>query len=387
MAKKKLLMVAFMVFIPAFVAARDTLWTVVGAGPAGIAVVGLLIDLGIDAKSITWIDPEFNVGRLGNYYYNVPGNAHTKMYIDFLQACRSFQQCAPTAIDELKKLDLMTAYPLHVIIDPLRDITECFKRQVVPVQGKINALHFENNRWHIGIDAGAHSLTISSYYVALATGSHPIEYDYPCQQVIPLDLALDKDLLAKQVRPEDTVALVGSAHSAILILRFLSELPVGRIINFYKKPIVYTADMGTWIQNQEAGLKGSTAQWAKNVLEKNPPVNILRIFNTAEALDAWLPICNKIIYAVGFERNDLPPINGSQELIYDDISGVIAPRLFGIGIAFPEKFTYPDGNIEHRVGLKFFMEYAQRVVPQWIVSRRAATRLASFDSLFDINLL
>lgn len=34
-------------------------WTVVGVGPAGIATVGKLIDLGVDPSCIVWIDPHF----------------------------------------------------------------------------------------------------------------------------------------------------------------------------------------------------------------------------------------------------------------------------------------------------------------------------------------
>lgn len=31
-------------------------WAVIGAGPAGIATVGLLLDNNVDAKDILWID-------------------------------------------------------------------------------------------------------------------------------------------------------------------------------------------------------------------------------------------------------------------------------------------------------------------------------------------
>ena len=36
-------------------------WLIVGAGPAGIATAGVLIDLGIDPHTMVWLDPEFNV--------------------------------------------------------------------------------------------------------------------------------------------------------------------------------------------------------------------------------------------------------------------------------------------------------------------------------------
>lgn len=371
---------------------QNNTWVVVGAGPAGIAVIGLLLDLGIDRGSIVWVDPEFDVGRLGQYYETVPGNAPTKMYVDFLTACHVFGECAPTVIDELKAMDQQAAYPLNVIVRPLRIITKGLLERVGSVKGTLSSLHFSNDLWHIGIEGAADKqlLGLQARFVVLATGSHPKDLNYQNKSKIPLDMALNKSILASQIKSNDVIGVVGSAHSAILILKYLSELPVRYIVNFYLKPIVYAVDMGGWVQNQNAGLKGTTAEWAKNVLEKNRPKNLIRLKNTPQILRKWLPLCTKMIYAAGFERNPLPPINGTTELIYDDISGVIGPRLFGIGIAFPEKYNYPDGNVEYRVGLKFFMEYAQRVVPEWMACKgleQIITRFSTMESLFMIDVL
>ena len=83
----------------------DAEWAIIGAGPAGIIVVGLLLDLGTDPKSIIWVDPEFNVGRMGKYYSTVPGNAKTKIYIEFLQSCQTFQEANSPAAAKLFELD------------------------------------------------------------------------------------------------------------------------------------------------------------------------------------------------------------------------------------------------------------------------------------------
>ena len=34
----------------------DAEWAIIGAGPAGIIVIGLLLDMGTDPKSIVWVD-------------------------------------------------------------------------------------------------------------------------------------------------------------------------------------------------------------------------------------------------------------------------------------------------------------------------------------------
>ena len=76
----------------------DVQWAVIGAGGAGIIVVGLLLDLGISPQQIAWIDPEFNVGRLGKYYTNVPANVKAKTFVNFLSSCKTFRECQSDAI-------------------------------------------------------------------------------------------------------------------------------------------------------------------------------------------------------------------------------------------------------------------------------------------------
>jgi pyruvate/2-oxoglutarate dehydrogenase complex dihydrolipoamide dehydrogenase (E3) component len=272
-----------------------------------------------------------------------------------------------------------------MIVEPLRDITKHLQKKVLVKQSILTSLYFEQDQWVVGIKSENKTEYLKSRYVVLATGSHPRKLQYPTTKEIPLDIAVDKAQLAKQVVPEDVVGVLGSAHSAILILKFLSELPVKKIVNFYKNPIVYATEMGDWVLHQHSGLKGITAEWAKNVLEKNPPKNLVRIFNDPKIMARLLPLCTKIIYAVGFDRNQLPLIDGKTEITYDDHTGIIASRLFGIGIAFPEKYVDPLGNVEHQVGLKFFMEYAQKMVPEWM--KKDVLRYFSFEDLFMINVL
>lgn len=376
------------VFVKSAKKAVDANWTIIGAGPAGIVTIGLLLDLGISGQDITWIDPEFNVGRLGKYYESVPGNTKNKVFISFLESCKTFQEIKTPSMDALLSLDLEKEFPLTTIIEPLRDITKHLSSKVRCVQGMLTGFQFEEDAWEVSISTndGAPLKSIISEHVVLATGSHPRTGDYQCETTIPLDIALDKQALAQQISSQDSIAVIGSSHSAILILKFLSELKVKRIINFYKNPIIYAVDMGTWVLHGSAGLRGIAAEWAREVLEKNPPANILRLQNTQEHRDAWLSVCNKIIYAIGYERNELPTVNGNPELNYDDKTGIIAPRLFGIGIAFPEKYVDPLGNIEHRIGLNSFMDYAQRMIPQWITKDTRA-RFSSFEDLFTIDAL
>lgn len=372
----------------------DADWIIVGAGPAGIITVGILIDIGVAPERIIWLDPEFNVGRLSSYPA-VPANNKTKFFIEFVNSCSTFKECKCDVIDKLNLADPSTEHPLGIVIEPLKAIVKHLTTKVHAVVGQLDSLFFENQLWHVGVGT---EKVYSSTHVVLATGSYPKRLDYNCKNEIPLDIALDPAQLKQVVNEDDTVVVVGSSHSAILLLKFLSELKVRSIINLYKNPLKYAVDMGSWILNSSTGLNGATARWAHEVLEKNPPKNILRLKNTKENREEVLKQCTKIIYAVGFERNSLPTISQNPKLTYDETSGVIAPRLFGIGIAFPEKIVDPFGNIEYKVGLTSFMRYAQRVIPQWVgsdIDRRSRLmvleeklkQLEKFEDLFTVSLL
>lgn len=367
---------------------------IIGAGPAGITVVGLLIDLGVNPDEIIWIDPFFNVGRIGEYYENVPGNAKNKLYIDFLKSCEVFKNINTESIQKLYSSNLEEFGHLSIIINPLQDITNYLLEIVKSVKENVLKMEYFDESWKLETK----NFSIEAENVILAIGAKPKILDYPVNNNIPLDYALDPETLKKLVKPNDIIAVVGSSHSAILVLKFLTEANVKKIINFYKHPITYAVDMGTWISNSANGLKGIAAVWAQEILEKNLIPNLIRLKNTKENLDNFLPECNKIIYAIGYEMNNLPNItvNGENFSINQDPEkGIIGPNLFGIGIAFPGYTTNPFGEKEKGIGLNSFMKYAQTVMTSWIkknffqieVFRSKRKALKKFDELFFIEIL
>jgi len=326
-------------------------WTVVGAGPAGILALGIILDSGTPADKIVWLDPEFKVGAMGKYYRNVPGNGKVCQYIDLLNSCNTFREIESEAIDHLFNLPLEHTPKLKIFVDAFYDISNHLRTKVNALEDEMVALDYKEDQWHIKTN----KTDFRSDNVVLATGAHPRVMQYEGITQVPLDIALDKFTLAQHVTSNDTVAIIGSGHSALLILKHLSELSVAHIINFYRKPIVYQTPMRGGIAWKESGLKGDVATWAKTVLEVNPPQNLLRLFSSPENIKTWLPKCTKVIYAAGFERNSLPSINESQSMYenYDRASGIIGPRLYGVGIAFAQQQVDPLGNVEYLVGLPY----------------------------------
>ena len=369
-------------------------WLVVGAGPAGIATIGVLIDLGIAPDKIAWLDPEFNVGRMGAYYHNVPGNSKVGEFVYFVNACNIFKECSSPELDALRAVHNLTKFEnLSTIIQPLKCITDFLLTKIRGIHSTLVTLNFSDDVWHAGT---ADNQVIHARHVILATGSRPRTLDYEQQKVIPLDIALDPDNLALLLTSHDIVGVVGGAHSAILMLKFLSTMHIKHVFNFYRTPLIYAINMGTWTLYSDVGIKGTVAEWARNVLEKNPPENLTRIKSDDELLQRVLPICSRVIYAIGYERNPLPAINGNEPIMeYDTHSGVIAPRLFGIGIAFPEERITPINTTQLCIGFDCFMQYAQKQVPEWLqdsplLKTRAIQQMSVFkkvQSLFSVYLL
>ena len=72
---------------------------VVGAGPAGYAVVSSLLDAG--SQPIAWVDPEFRSGRLASYL-DVPSNTKVKLFEKFATTPSCVSKGAETAVEGFK---------------------------------------------------------------------------------------------------------------------------------------------------------------------------------------------------------------------------------------------------------------------------------------------
>ncbi|MDF1828395.1 MAG: FAD-dependent oxidoreductase [Legionellaceae bacterium] len=336
-------------------------WAVVGAGPAGIAAIGKLLDQGIHPKKIAWIDPAFTVGDFGTRWQHVSSNTRVGLFLKFFERCQSFKY--NTAPD----FDIHQTNPDHtcclaLAAKPLQWITEHLKQTVHSIQDTVQHLKLYDRCWHLQLA----QQTLQAKQVILATGSEPKSLAFPGVQEIPLRLALDPHQLAPICHTHDTVAVFGSSHSAVLIIKtLLEQCDVKHVMNFYLSPLRYAVYLDDWILFDDTGLKGNTATWAREHLDGKLPNKLTRVISNEENIRQYLPQCSHAIYATGFQKR-LIPIEGMHSLEYNDRSGIIAPGLFGLGIAFPEAKIDRFGTLEHRVGLWKFMDYLERVLPVWM---------------------
>ena len=335
-------------------------WAVVGAGPAGIAAIGKLLDAGIHPTHILWLDPHFNVGDLGAYWRHVSSNTRVKLFIDFLQNSPSFAyQKAPDF--ELNHLPPQDTCLLNDMVKPLQWVSDHLSKKVIAEKSMIHHMELSQNRWLLQSDTS----TFHAQNVILATGAEPDYLQYSGVETIPFEVSIDKKRLSEVVSSNDTIAVFGSSHSAIIIINYLVDIGVKKIINFYRSPCRYAVDLGDWILFDNTGLKGNTATWARTHIDGVLPDNLVRYNSNTANIERYLPECNKAAYAVGFKGRHSISIGDYDHNQYNPHVGIIGPGLFGFGIAYPEIKADPSGCVESQVGLWKFMVYLNKVLPIW----------------------
>jgi cation diffusion facilitator CzcD-associated flavoprotein CzcO len=336
-------------------------WAIIGAGPAGIAAVGKLIDQGVPPSLILWIDPYFEVGDLGRLWSNVSSNTTVQLFNAFLHEVKSFQYANVAAQYALTYLPAEATCLLSHIVKPLQWVSNTLQKQVSSVRTTIHAIRLKQRLWDLISDTH----TYTAHHVILATGAAPSVLNYPAMDVIPFDLAIDKQRLENRINSNHTVGVFGSSHSAIIIIRHLVELGIKRVINFYRSPLKYAIQMDDWILFDNTGLKGETAAWARAHIDGHLPKNLERYHADEHHISHHLPICNQVIYAVGFEPRHTRIMGDYEHAVYNPHMGIIGPGLFGLGIAYPEIKEDRFGTVESQVGLWKFMMYLNKVLPLW----------------------
>jgi hypothetical protein len=335
-------------------------WAVVGAGAAGIAVVGKLLDQGIEPKNITWIDPEFKVGDLGDKWQAVPSNTKAKFFTMFLEACNAFNiEHAPHF--PLFDIDPEETCFLARMVEPLQWISDHLSQKVKAIKDSCIDVTTLGDQWQIHLQSGD---KVQVDRVMLATGSDPKQALYKEPEVISLQTALTPSLLADAVDSDSVVAVFGSSHSAVLVIKNLLEQGVKQVINFYRSPLRYAVYHDDWILYDNTGLKGTAATWAKENLEDGLPENLVRVVSNEENIQNYLPKANKAVYPVGFDTREIS-VNGAVANKHDTQTGKIENNLYGMGIAFPELITDRAGNVENNIGLWKFMKYINRNIDLW----------------------
>ncbi|PYH42869.1 uncharacterized protein BP01DRAFT_302460 [Aspergillus saccharolyticus JOP 1030-1] len=373
---------------------------VVGAGPGGMSSVAALLDAG--ARKLLWIDPNWHGGRLNGLYREISSNTTVAIYLKAIHSSATLRSIidstpAPNAVTQLASMSHDSTCQLSVAGDMLCMLIDGLlaRPEVEKLTATVDAAHLGNGIWTVTTTPDPSPTALESHSLILCTGSHPrtaIKHltHNPDLQRLDLDECMRRSHLPSLL-PTDTpaiVAVVGNSHSGILVVRNLYEIAQSgerdlKIINFHRRPIRYAIYTEDGIIYDNTGLKGATAEWAREVMEKNPDPGILQTVcdrDDEEGVFAeYLPRCTHIVYAVGYEREPIPQVfvegrRVDAEMGFDmrssgfgGVEGLEEIRgLFGAGIAFPEEVKDPEGHVEAAVGVAKFINFTQRVKGSWL---------------------
>lgn len=397
---------------------------VVGAGPSGLACIGNILDrlreTGEEGEGrVLWIDPVFEAGRL-SAYPEVPSNTKVCLFTKFALECKSFGKAEQTIEPSSSKTTTSTHSYFHRLVNELdpqrgcklglaaglcRELTEHLMTAMAPLlhyrKSSVREMKFsvESNCWQVTAHDG---VTFNTQKVFLTTGSRPktmkeCSNSTTTSSLIALDDALNPGTLNSLIESKDIVALYGSSHSAMLVLMNLlncSRKP-RLIINYYRQPPKFASfpDPATHpdrILHDNTGLKGEVADWVRkwhnlqgkefdeffdNRLQRikcSDTINNGGINNNTNNNNNATNTPNKVIHAIGYERNPLPQIiyngnNINNSFDYNTfgqftVSSEPIQGLYGFGIAFPERVKDLDGSDELAVGLWKFMKHIKKAI-------------------------
>lgn len=355
---------------------------VIGGGPAGITVVGNLLEQKVEP--ILWVDNAFNGGRVNRCYREVPSNTKVALFIEYATALAPFRKIVsntpsrsrweepsesdgvavsgkPDKLQALRSMDPVKSCQLSHAADMLLMLTEGLSKTPGVIAKKVQVtdatLDEASKQWTVNlastIPSESDSTPISAKRLIMCTGSSPnnssLPVTIPSLHVLDLDCALSPTLLSKTLSPlgPTSVAVIGASHSAILVLMNLYNLartskPDLRITWLTRHKLRYAEQRDGWILRDNTGLKGEAAEWARQNLEPDtmPNSDVAKYITKVayesgaekETYEQHLPGTDFYVQAIGYSRDPIPALKTSE------------------GRAIEPVFDHENGHFEYAAG-------------------------------------
>jgi hypothetical protein len=316
---------------------------IVGAGVTGLLAVSSFVKNRVEKIGI--IDPRFSGGDLIEKYGAVQSNTPVQKTLDALKMIDpSYEQTIDIPLDK-------TAL-LYVHTQLIKEFANKYLQKVDCIQDTVLSVDYSDSKWKVRtIDTVYESKT-----VFLCQGSTPkvLRSGIP---TIPLEDALNKETLKKYISPNDKLLVFGTAHSGALILQNCEDLSIETTAVYKKDKPFYFANEGDY-----DGIKEDAEHIAKRILNNEFKYVKLLSIKMIDVLLKTAKQATKAIYAIGFERRDIPISFNSEKIetsSYNKKTGLIANGLYGFGIAYPS--SAPD-DIHVDVGVISFAEHILKQV-------------------------
>jgi hypothetical protein len=349
---------------------------VIGGGPAGITVVGNLLEQKVEP--ILWVDDSFDGGRINRCYREVPSNTKVALFIDYATAVAPFRKIVsntpsrsrweepsesdgvavsgkPDKLQTLRSLDPAKSCQLSHAADMLLMLTEGLSRTPGIIARKMHVtdamLDEAAQKWTVNLanpkaPSASDKTQVVTNRLIMCTGSSPnnapLPVDIPGLYNLDLDCALQPTLLATTLSAlgPTSIAVIGASHSAILVLMNLYEFARTsksdlKITWLTRHKLRYAEQRDGWILRDNTGLKGSAAEWARNNLEPDtmPNSDVSKYVSKVayksgaekETYEQHLQGKDFYVQAIGYSRDPIPALNTSEgraiEPVFDHENG------------------------------------------------------------------
>lgn len=320
---------------------------IIGCGATGLLLLYNLKRNGILPQQILLIDPTLNGGDLSQKWSTVTSNTVWQQLLTAVPY--------PTDLPERWKLSPDSPCLLQNYIEYLKEAVKDYMMQTELHSTFAISAVCEEKKWKITLKKD--NSVVYSDILLLATGSEPKHLDLPFP-TIPLEIALDRERLAKRIQKDSHILVFGTAHSGTLIVKNLVDCGA-RVTNFYssQKPFSFDRD------GEYDGLKQEAAVIADRILAGEYPVRLISLQDTS-ALIRHTKNVDAVVYAIGFEARN--PFGLTD---YDAQTGQIKgyTNAWGFGIAYPNQA--PDG-IHKDVSIPAFQAHIEKQMPNILSSLR-----------------
>lgn len=329
---------------------KDTKLCIIGTGAAGLLTLFSLSFTKIAPEEIVLIDPYHDGGDLQRKYCCIQSNTIWNQMLDILRKKEIAIEGLPSP---WCNLDPSKPALLKEYIQLLRYITKSFAQRCETIYATVSRLEQEEGKIRVFFNTNE---SFTTNVCIVTTGCHPKHLCFPIP-TIPLEIALNREMLKNYVEPNQTVCVFGVSHSGTLILSNLHALHVNTH-GFYKgaKPFLFARD-GVY-----DGIKQESETIADAIVAGLYPLTHLHSLSDTAEIIRWTRKSDWVIYAAGFQRTSF-----SAAFTYNGTTGQIneLPNTWGFGIAFPNQAA--DG-IHWDVSLPSFFNHIELQVPKIVES-------------------
>jgi hypothetical protein len=326
---------------------------IVGGGVAGTLVCLELIRKGVEPSRITIIDPFFDGGAVirdwGAIFSNTSWKQISEPMNEYPTAQPKIQELSkkyePEFCVQLQDLGWLLNESIRPYFQDLNLIVDtCTKVQEV------------EEGWEV------QTATTKAVYktIILCQGGRqkPLDFGKPS---IPLQIALNPQQLARYIRPNQSVAVFGLAHSGTLICKHLLDLGAKVYgIHKSKQPFFYDRD------GEYDGIKQESAEIADKLLQESPQRFEFVIYEDTRKVVKTLGKVHWIIAAIGFEGSPIQIFRKDGSIhpweSYSPETAEVAPSLYGFGLAYPGVTTI-NNRVYKDVSIPSFLQQIKRCLP------------------------